>query len=287
MSTAAVKQTTPADTLAQKKKAPKQRPQHLCIRPLTIYDLAKVDALEANGFDDAERADKNKIKYRLTVCPELCSGLFLREFEDISAEILAQQNRSKEEKKALKEQKRKEAEKAKKAKEASGHDTDEDSDEDSDEESDGEFILPPPRSTVKKETLIGHVIGTKIYDEKITERSMGIPKLTADNLPDLNVKDNDKVGHVEGSRVIGIHSVVVDQKYRGLKLGSLMVKDYLQKMNQQCVADRIVLIAKDKLVPFYKNVGFVDDGVSACKYAGVEWHDLHCVLTHEEDEEDM
>ncbi|QPG76871.1 hypothetical protein FOA43_004265 [Brettanomyces nanus] len=238
---------------------PRQRPQHLCIRPLTIYDLDQVEALEARGFDDAERASREKLKYRLSVCPELSSGYFVREFEDIGAEAV--------EKKKMKKE----------------HKVEDQDDQDDDDE----FILPPPRSTVKKETLIGHIMGTKIYDQKITERTMGIPKLTEDLLPDPTVPNNDKVGHVEGSRIIGIHSVVIDQKYRGLKLGSLLVKDYLQKMNQQCVADRVVLIAKEKLVPFYKSIEFVDDGISKCKYAGVDWHDLHCVLTHEEDDDDM
>ncbi|KAF6010784.1 hypothetical protein HII13_002897 [Brettanomyces bruxellensis] len=263
---------------SNEQKPLKQRPQHLCIRPLTIYDLVQVEKLEESAFDDAERADREKLKYRLTVCPELCSGLFIREFEDISSEALEQQKH-----KAEIELKGKKLNKEKKL----GNHNEED-DDDSDEESEDEdFILPPPRSTVKKETLIGHVIGTKIYDNRITERSMAIPKLTKDDLPDPSVPGNSKVGHVEGSRVIGIHSVVIDQHYRGLKLGSLLLKDYLQKMNQQCVADKVVLIAKQKLVPFYKSVEFVDDGISDCKYAGVEWHDLHCVLTHQEDDEDM
>ncbi|VEU19496.1 DEKNAAC100018 [Brettanomyces naardenensis] len=242
---------------------PRQRPQHLCIRPLTVYDLDQVEALEASGFDDAERASREKLKYRLIACPELSSGLFVREFEDIGAEAVEKNAPSANKK------------------------TKKDKDDSDDEEDDGEFILPPPRSTVKKETLIGHVIGTKMYDQKITERSMGIPKLTDDYLPDSSVPGNDKIGHIEASRVIGIHSVVIHQNYRGLKLGSLLVKDYLQKMNQQCVADRVVLIAKSKLVPFYKNIEFVDDGISDCKFADSEWHDLHCVLTHEEDEDDM
>ncbi len=266
-----------ADGQSKEQKPLKQRPQHLCIRPLTIYDLAQVEKLEQNAFDDAERADKEKLEYRLTVCPELSSGLFIREFEDISSEALEHQKH--------KAEAELNGNKLKKEKTVGIH---EDEDEDSDEESeDEEFILPPPRSTVKKETLIGHVIGTKIYDSRITERSMAIPKLTKDDLPDPSVPGNNKVGHVEGSRVIGVHSVVIDQHYRGLKLGSLLLKDYLQKMNQQCVADKVVLIAKQKLVPFYKSVEFVDDGISDCKYADVEWHDLHCVLTHQEDDEDM
>ncbi|KAG7885568.1 hypothetical protein KL938_000600 [Ogataea parapolymorpha] len=203
----------------------KQKPEHLCIRPLTIYDWQQVMELEARGFPEHERCSEEKIKYRLTVCPELCSGLFVREFEENAA-----QNDS-----------------------------------------------PPPRSTIVNEKLIGHILATKTYDSTITERSMAIPK-----------DENDsQSGHVETSRTIGIHAVVIDSQYRGLKLGSLLIKDYLQKLNQQYVADKVVLLAKAQVTPFYRGLGFVDDGVSSCRFAGEEWHDMHCDLTHEDEDEDM
>lgn len=244
--------STKQATTDAKPAATKQRPQHLCIRPLTIYDLDQADKLEAEGFKDVERASKEKIEYRLTVAPELSSGLFVREFEDVVSD-------------------------AKKLKKG---------DSDLMDES-GDIEFPPPRSTIKTETLIGHILGSKQYDPKITARSMAIPKLTTDNLPDATIPGNEKVGHVEKSRTIGVHSVVIAEKYRGLKLGSLLLKDYLQKMNQQCVGDRVVIIAKQALLPFYQALEFVDDGISAEKFGGSEWHDMHCVLTHEEDDDEM
>ncbi|KAH3668445.1 hypothetical protein OGAPHI_002199 [Ogataea philodendri] len=217
--------TSSQDSKYKSELSIKQKPEHLCIRPLTIYDLSQVLELEANGFPEPERCPKHKLEYRLTVCPELCSGLFVREFEQNAAQ------------------------------------------------SDS----PPPRSTILKETLIAHIIATKIADPTITERSMDIPKDETDT----------ETGHVEKSRIIGIHSVIVNDKYRGLKLGSLLIKDYLQKLNQQFVADKVVLLAKASLTPFYRGLGFVDDGVSSCKFAGQEWHDLHVDLTHEDEDEEM
>ncbi|GMG56271.1 unnamed protein product [Ambrosiozyma monospora] len=266
------------------------RPQHLCIRPLTIYDLKQVLALESKGFPESERASEAQIKYRLTVCPELCSGLFVREFEDISVGGPSTTTKETTTKKVAT------------GSEQEGDETEDDaegstagtkldlsslSDSDSEDENPDSkyFNLPPARSTIKTERLIGQIMGTKTYDDKITTRSMQIPKLTADNLHDTTVLENDKIGHVEDSRTLGIHSVVVDPEFQGLKLGSLLIKDYLQKLNQQFVVDRVVLLAHDSLVKFYKNLGFEDDGASKCQHGGENWRDMSCVLTHEEDED--
>ncbi|ODV87970.1 hypothetical protein CANARDRAFT_26140 [[Candida] arabinofermentans NRRL YB-2248] len=217
----------------------KTKPQHLCIRPLTIYDLEQVNNLEIDGFPIHERCTIEKLKYRLTVCPELCSGLFIREFEN----------------KTL-------------------YENDE---------------LPSSKSTIIKETLIGHIISTKISDLKITDRSMELPKFinTDSYTVDLSIDVNNQIGHVENGSTIGIHSVVINSEYRGLKLGSLLIKDYLQKMNQQFVADRVSLISNEKNCSFYENLGFINNGISDCKFAGETWYDLYFELRHEEDEEDM
>ncbi|KAF3067490.1 Polyamine N-acetyltransferase 1 [Daldinia childiae] len=47
------------------------------VRPLTISDLESCVALEDAAFaDPAHRATREKFEYRLSVCPELCLGLF-------------------------------------------------------------------------------------------------------------------------------------------------------------------------------------------------------------------
>lgn len=245
------------------------RPQHLCIRPLLLGDISQVLALEILGFPPHERASALRIEYRLTVCPELCSGLFVREFDTgaIAATEL------------------------------------------------------PNHSTIKKETLIGHVIGTKMLSETVTDGSMEVPsdfqpvmcnadgtlkqQYKSDELKSLEqeqtTSDADseehnneaaskplatKVGNHDSGKTIGIHSVIIHPDYRGKKLATLLLKDYLQRMNQQYVADSVALLCKDKLVPFYANVGFSDKGISLCHFGGEEWHDMTVDLDHDEDDED-
>ncbi|KAG0683474.1 hypothetical protein C6P40_000077 [Pichia californica] len=246
------------------------RPQHLCIRPLNVTDISQVLGLEITGFPKHERASALRIEYRLSVCPELCSGLFIREFDNNSVS-------SKE---------------------------------------------LPDHSTIKKETLIGHVIGTKMLSETINNESMEVPsdfksvmcnsdgtlkdEYKTKELKELETSNENieptedevhqeeekksartyPLGHHDSGKTIGIHSVVISPEYRGKKLASLLLKDYLQKMSQQYVSESIALLCKSKLVPFYSGVGFSDKGVSACKFAGEEWHDMVVILDHEEEDEE-
>lgn len=72
------------------KMASSTLPLHMYVRPLIIEDAKQVADLESQGFPTNERASLEIIDYRLTACPELCSGLFIRDFEgkEVKAERL-------------------------------------------------------------------------------------------------------------------------------------------------------------------------------------------------------
>ncbi|WQF84181.1 Putative GNAT domain, acyl-CoA N-acyltransferase [Colletotrichum destructivum] len=50
----------------------------LYIRPLSVRDLDQCVTVESAAFPPAEAATREKIEYRLTVCPSICLGLFVR-----------------------------------------------------------------------------------------------------------------------------------------------------------------------------------------------------------------
>ncbi|KAK1986839.1 acetyltransferase [Colletotrichum cereale] len=50
----------------------------LYIRPLSIGDLDQCATVEFAAFPPAEAATREKIEYRLSVCPHVCYGLFVR-----------------------------------------------------------------------------------------------------------------------------------------------------------------------------------------------------------------
>lgn len=186
---------------------------HIAIRPLNSPDFPAVEQLETLGFPPNERCSEIGLKYRLKTCPELCSGLFIREFTNnnkITENIVGN----------------------------------------------GETVI--------KETLIGHILATKIDGDKITEESMG--------------------KHIESSLTIGIHSLVIHPLHQKKNLATLLMNDFIQKLSNLSVGDKIVLLSKQKLLPFYERLGFVNKGESNCKHGGEVWFDLERILDHDDDE---
>jgi len=221
-------------------------PPNLSIRPLTVEDIDQCIALESKGFEANERCSPEKFKYRLTVCPELCSGLFIRDYEykynainlpDVADKL---------------------------SKENSYSEANEQEDTDLDE--------LPSKTSVTKETLVGHIIATKILAQSITNASMELPS-----------SSDPTAGHIEGSRVVGIHSLVIDPEWQGKNLGTLLMHDYIQKLSNQDLGDKVVIIAHKELIPFYEKIGFNNLGESDCKFAGSAWYDLAIDLIAEED----
>lgn len=218
-------------------------PPNLSIRPLTIEDINQCIALESKGFSESERCTPEKFKYRLTTCPELCSGLFIREYTYKYNAINLPSVADKLE-----------------------------AEHDSKDESDSDDELPV-KSSVVKETLIGHIIATKIFSNRITAASMEIP-----------TEESTDAGHIEHSRFIGIHGLVIDPEWQGRNLGTLLMHDYIQKLSNQDLGSKVVIIAHKELIPFYEKIGFNNHGVSDCKFANETWYDLSIDLIPEEED---
>lgn len=235
-------------------------PLHLAIRPLNLEDIDQVQGLENLGFQPSERCSLDGLKYRLSTCPELSTGLFIRQFKPKYHE---------------------------RDDELKSNADEEDNDlntgikeKDSLDDIDDDY-LPEPRSTIVSEKLIGHILGTKIFGDFITEEAMEIPKL---NSKGTIINENErKKGHIESSSTIGIHSIVVHPNYQKKNLATLLLHDYIQKLSNQQVGDKIAIIAKENLLPFYNRIGFITKGISKCQHGGEEWYDLHCALTPEDD----
>ncbi|AMD22213.1 HGL127Cp [Eremothecium sinecaudum] len=184
-------------------------PLHMYIRPLILEDLDQIVELESQCFPPEERASKDVITFRLTACPELCSGLFIREVT---------------------------------------------------------------RLETTGEKLIGHILGTKApaggKDVTITLETMG------------------KV-HDEASNTIAVHSVVIAPEHQKKNLATLMLTDYIQKMSNQKVADKIIIIAHEPLIPFYERIGFHHVGENEDvkkneKFAKSKWCNMVRELVNEE-----
>lgn len=184
------------------------------VRPLIIEDSKQVSELESQGFPPSERASLEMIEYRLTACPELCSGLFIREFDDDTKEV-------------------------------------------------------------KQENLIGHILATKI------------PKNSSNPNKTFITLDSMGKTHSESSDTIGIHSVVISPSYQKKNLATLLLTDHIQKLSNQEVGKKIVIIAHEQLIPFYERVGFKVAGENRevakdAQFAKVKWIDMVRELVKEE-----
>lgn len=111
--------------------------------------------------------------------------------------------------------------------------------------------------------LIGHILATKISTERITEAGMG-----------KKIEGVENSGHFENSRNIGIHSVVIDPEYRGVHLGHIFLTKYIKYIRQFKLADKILIINKESLIPFYLKVGFENLGLTDCRFAGLIDYDM-------------
>ncbi|KAK6189351.1 hypothetical protein LQW54_013361 [Pestalotiopsis sp. IQ-011] len=122
--------------------------------------------------------------------------------------------------------------------------------------------------------LFAHVVGTKCRGEVIADGDMDYPR-------DFHTdkKGRPGVGHQEDGRTVAIHSLAVHPKLQGCGLGKLILKAYMQQVNNSGTADRISLISQGYLVNYYTRFGFVHKGESKAAYGGGGWHDLTITLS--------
>ena len=88
--------------------------------------------------------------------------------------------------------------------------------------------------------LLAHIVSSKCCGETVSDKDMDYPK----DWRNLGGKSVD-VGHQEMGRTIGLHSLAVSPKLQGCGIGKMIVKAYLQQMNNSGLADRVSLLCQD------------------------------------------
>lgn len=114
--------------------------------------------------------------------------------------------------------------------------------------------------------LLAHIIATKTQNELVADDDMKIPS---------SGQKEDGVGHDEAGRTIAIHSLAVLPDYQKKGLGTILLKEYIQRMVEAETADSIAILTYDRLVPWYeKTFGFAQKGKSAAEFGGGNWTDM-------------
>lgn len=121
----------------------------------------------------------------------------------------------------------------------------------------------------EEDELIAHTISTKSNTRAVKDEDMVIA---------TNWQTDPKADHGEGHRPTGrslaLHSLAVAPAHQSLGFGKALMKAYIEQMRQEDDVDRISILTYDRLVPYYKKLGFTHYGKSASEYAGIAWHDL-------------
>jgi hypothetical protein len=262
----------------------KELPPHSVIRTLTVHDIDAILVNESAGFPPEERCTLEKLQYRLKVCPELSAGVFIRQFDNSPEPRATATSSTASSLPGANHQTPVENHRDSSTSPEPLNESDEETANATDADTD--FVvkpvtLPAGKSSMVSEKLIAHILGTKTTSMFITDESMQIPDIDEYG----RRKDpNDLRGHKEEGRTIGVHSLVVDPTFQGRSVGSILIKDYIQRITTQHIADRISLIAHPELVPYYKRFDFVDHGLSEVKFAGAGWHDMSVPLKDEDDD---
>jgi len=90
--------------------------------------------------------------------------------------------------------------------------------------------------------------------------------------------------HVASGKMLAIHSVVVKEEYRRKGFATKMLNNYIAKVKEDendhvtFAIDKIVLIAKSRLLGFYVNCGFSVIKSSDIVHGQDMWYDLQMVL---------
>ncbi|KAK1987973.1 acetyltransferase [Colletotrichum cereale] len=132
-------------------------------------------------------------------------------------------------------------------------------------------IVETGRADKAKMVLLGHIVATLGNSPVVTDEDMACPE----NWRDRRASKDSSLGHRVTGRTLCIHSVAVLPKLQNCGLGRLLMKAYLQQINESGVADRIALVCQNWLVSYYQRFGFKSLGLSKTScFGGGAWYDM-------------
>lgn len=98
--------------------------------------------------------------------------------------------------------------------------------------------------------LLAHIVSTSSLSETVTDSDMGYPT----DWRTRAGKSTD-VGHQESGRTIALHSLAVAPKLQGCGVGKIILKAYIQQMNNSGLADRVSLLCQDVCLLLFSSAG--------------------------------
>ncbi|KAI3572386.1 hypothetical protein IWW34DRAFT_637655, partial [Fusarium oxysporum f. sp. albedinis] len=82
------------------------------------------------------------------------------------------------------------------------------------------------------------------------------------------------VGHKKNGKTIALYALSIEPECQKSGFGKALMAAYIKLMQQAGRAKRISILTYDRLVPYYKKIGFEHCGKSEPEFAGNACHDL-------------
>lgn len=106
--------------------------------------------------------------------------------------------------------------------------------------------------------LLAHIISTRCRGDAINDADMGYPKDWQSSGGRATGQD---VGHQEGGKTVGVHSLAVLPRVQRCGIGQTIMKAYLDQMKNSGLVDRVALICQDVSLYFPLEGKVIHDGI--------------------------
>jgi len=90
----------------------------------------------------------------------------------------------------------------------------------------------------------------------------------------------DMVGHDKDGKNMVIFSLAVIPEFQGDGISKQLMLRFIE-VSKDLKKEKILLLCKSELIPYYENYGFLYGGKSRSKHEGFEWHEMYLPLNDE------
>lgn len=108
----------------------------------------------------------------------------------------------------------------------------------------------------------------------VTDESMKLPENWQTKTSHIPGPGEKAIGHEEQGTTIALHSLAVRREYQGKGMGSTVLREFLQRMDNAKTAERVAIISHEHLIKYYEKIGFKNMGPSKAQFGGGGWFDL-------------
>jgi len=115
---------------------------------------------------------------------------------------------------------------------------------------------PDSAQPERRALLIGHIIATKTNSDRIS------------------LADLQNGGHCNDGSNLAINNIAVLYDYRRLGVGSLLMREFVIRMHQAAVAEKLLMLSRGPYVSLFQQMKFEFRGQSSVATGEENWYDM-------------